>query len=101
MQSETRTTDTKARLTLPKQFASSTVIVEHVSPTELRIRRARVVAEDDLPTGEVIRLSRAEWERFVAVLDAPPKPNAALKALFKKPEPKKKKPRGKHAGVAR
>ena len=45
----TYTTDEKARITLPKNFANSTVLVEQVSETELRIRKARVIPEDDLP----------------------------------------------------
>jgi len=49
MPTETRSVDSKARLVLPKSFANATVIVEQVSETEVRVRRARVVAEDDLP----------------------------------------------------
>ena len=45
---ETRTTDRKARVTLPKAFANCTVIVEEVSKTEVRIRKAKVVPEDEI-----------------------------------------------------
>jgi len=36
----TRTTDAKARVSLPKGFANATVIIEQTSATELRIRKA-------------------------------------------------------------
>ena len=32
-----------------------------------------------------IRLSPKDWERFCALLEAPPKPNEALKQLMNKP----------------
>jgi uncharacterized protein (DUF1778 family) len=81
MQSETRTTDAKARLVLPKAFANSTVIVEQVSETELRVRRAKVVAEDDLPFAEesATRLSDRDRDRFLELLAHPPAPTTALK----------------------
>ena len=81
MHLETRTTDSKARLVLPKSFANSTVIIEQISDTEIRVRRAKVVAEDDLPFEEEcdIKLSARDRERFVKALLKPPAPNAALK----------------------
>jgi hypothetical protein len=45
MNAETRTTDAKGRVCLPKAFANATVIIERVSDTELRLRRAVVVPE--------------------------------------------------------
>jgi uncharacterized protein (DUF1778 family) len=82
MRTETRTTDAKARLVLPKSFANSTVIVEHVSETELRVRRAKVVAEDDLPFTEESStpLSDRDRDRFLTLLTTPPAPTSALKA---------------------
>ena len=81
MRLETRTTDSKARLVLPKSFANSTVILEQISDTEIRVRRAKIVAEDDLPFEEAseIKLSARDRERFVKALLKPPSPNAALK----------------------
>ena len=38
----TRTTDRKARVSLPQSFANATVIIEQISDTELRIRKAQV-----------------------------------------------------------
>ena len=68
-----RVTDNKARLTLPKSFANSTVLVEVVSENEVVIRKAKVVPlaeSEDLPS------------LFLAVLDNPPPPNAALRKLM-------------------
>lgn len=80
MPTETRTTDAKARLVLPKGFANTTVIVEQVSDTELRVRRAKVVAEDDLPFSEEspIVLTGLDCARFLDLLANPPAPTPAL-----------------------
>ena len=81
MQTETRTTDAKARLVLPKAFANATVIIERVSETEVRVRRAKVVAEDDLAFAEesTSPLSDRDRDRFLELLAKPPAPNKALK----------------------
>jgi hypothetical protein len=80
----THTTDDKARITLPKSFANSTVLVEQVSDTELRIRKARVIPEDDLPFVEetMAPLSDRDRDVFLALLDNPPPPNDALRRLL-------------------
>ena len=69
MLAETRTTDAKARLVLPKSFANSTVIVEQVSETEIRVRRATAVSENDLPyAGESSTpLSDRDRDRFCSL----------------------------------
>lgn len=81
MRAETRTTDAKARLVLPKTFANATVIVEQVSDTELRVRRAKVVAEDELAFAEesAAPLSDRDRDRFLALIASPPAPTPALK----------------------
>ncbi len=48
MKTETRTTDAKGRVCLPKAFANATVVIEQVSETELRVRKARVIPEDEI-----------------------------------------------------
>jgi hypothetical protein len=80
----TYTTDDKARITLPKNFANSTVLIEKVSETELRIRKARVIPEDDLPFVEeaMAPLSDRDRDVFLALLDNPPPPNDALRRLL-------------------
>ena len=81
----THTTDEKARIILPKSFANSTVLVEQVSDTELRIRKARVIPEDDLPFVEetIAPLSDRDRDVFLALLDNPPPPNEALRRLMR------------------
>lgn len=80
----THTTDDKARITLPKTFANSTILVEQLSDTELRIRKARVIPEDELPFVEesIGPLSDRDRDIFLSLLDTPPRPNAALRQLL-------------------
>jgi uncharacterized protein (DUF1778 family) len=82
---DVRVTDSKGRLTLPKGFANATVLVEVVSDTEIIIRKAKVVplSEEELPPlPHVQPLSDADRDLFLAVLDNPPAPNAALRKLM-------------------
>ncbi len=78
---ETRTTDQKARVSLPKSFANATVIIEHVSETEVRIRKAKVIPEDDIRFYEesVAPLSDRDRDLFLALLDNPPPANKAFR----------------------
>jgi hypothetical protein len=82
MSSEVRTTDAKGRLVLPKSFINATVIVEQLSDTELRVRRAKVLPEDELPFLEesTLSLSGRDRDRFLKLLAKPPAPTPALKA---------------------
>jgi Protein of unknown function (DUF1778) len=82
----TRTTDAKGRLVLPKAFANATVLIEQISDSELRIRKARVIPEDELTfsEGAVRPLSDRDRDRFLALLANPPKPNKALKRAIAK-----------------
>ena len=86
MGTQTRTTDAKGRVSLPKGFANATVIIEQVSETELRIRKDRVVPEEEIhfPEGTLTVLSDAERDRFLSLLDQPPKPMAALRRAVQK-----------------
>ena len=83
---EVRTTDAKARVSLPKSFANATVIVEEISETEVRIRKAKVIAEDDIVFAEEVRkpLSDRDRDLFLAMLENPPKANEALKKAIAK-----------------
>jgi len=83
---ETRSTDAKGRISLPKAFANATVIIDQVSDTELRIRKAVVVPEDEMRFLEEkgMQLSDRDRDRFLNLLDNPPAPNAALKHAAKK-----------------
>ena len=81
---ETRTTDAKGRVSLPKSFANATVIIEQVNEHELRIRKARVIPEDEIRFVEeaTIVLTDHDREQFLRALDHPPKPNATLRGLM-------------------
>jgi uncharacterized protein (DUF1778 family) len=81
---ETKSTDAKGRVSLPKAFANATVIIEQVSENEVRIRKARVIPEDEIRFSEEAPVvhSNRERERFLRALDHPPKPNAALRRLM-------------------
>src|SRR6202022_2582936 len=59
------------RVCLPKAFANATVIIEQVNENELRIRKARVIPEDEMRFSEEapIVLSDGERERFLRALD--------------------------------
>jgi hypothetical protein len=84
MATVTRATDAKGRVSLPKSFANATVIIERVSDPELRIRKARVIPEDEVRFAEESDrpLSDRDRDTFLAMLEEPPRPKAALvKAL--------------------
>ncbi len=76
-----RFTDKKGRLILPARFANSAVLIEEISETELRIRKAAIVPEDELPFTEEHRPPLADEDRdfVLALLASPPKPNSSLK----------------------
>lgn len=78
---ETRTTDKKARVCLPKTFANATVIIEQVSETEVRIRKAKVLPEDEIRFYEesLSPLSDRDRDIFLSLLDQPPRANRALR----------------------
>ena len=86
MATTVRTADSKGRVVLPG-FANATVIVEALSDTEYRIRKARVIAEDELrsPEDEMpIVLSEREGHQILDMIENPPKPNSALRRAFKR-----------------
>src|SRR5439155_1008885 len=88
---EVRTTDAKARVSLPKSFANATVIVEEISDTEVRIRKAKVIPEDEVVFTEESRkpLSDRDRDLFLHMLENPPEPNEALKKAIAKHKARK------------
>ena len=78
---ETRSTDAKGRLSLPKAFANATLIIEQLSETELRIRKAVILPADEIRFAEetATPLSDRDRDRFLELLDKPPKANPALR----------------------
>src|SRR4051812_34227280 len=81
-----RVTDSKARLTLPRSFANSTVLLEVRGDNEIVIRKAKVVPLTEEPA--TITLSNVDWEMFVNLLENPPAPNEELKTLLAEDGPK-------------
>jgi hypothetical protein len=82
---EIRVTDSKARLTLPRSFANSTLLLEIRSDNEIVIRKAKVVPiPDEDTTPETLTLSARDWDFFMAALENPPPPGEALKKLMTK-----------------
>ena len=81
MASITRSTDSKARVSLPKSYANVTVLIEQISDTELRIRKARVVPEDAYRFSEEVprRLSDRDRDIFLSALADSRPPTSALK----------------------
>jgi hypothetical protein len=81
---ETRTTDKKARVSLPKAFADCTVLIEQVSDTEVRIRKAKVIPEDEVRFYEESREPLTERDALILaeLLANPPPPNEALRRAF-------------------
>jgi uncharacterized protein (DUF1778 family) len=68
-------------VSLPKGFANSTVIIEQVSETEIRIRKAKVVPEDEMRFYEdaVNPLTDGDRNIFLTMLDNPPPANKAFR----------------------
>jgi hypothetical protein len=84
---ELRETDDKGRVTLPRGFANSTLLIEQVSDVELVIRKAKVVPLS--PAGEElfleerpIVLTPEDQRAFFDALMSPPKVKPALRKLM-------------------
>lgn len=62
-------------------FANPTVVIAHVSETEIRVRRARMVPEDEAPFSEeaIAPLSNRDRDRFLALLANPKRLSPFLK----------------------
>ena len=81
-----RIADSKGRIILPG-FANATVIIEALSENEYRLRKAKVIPEDELRFSEEdtpVSLSDRDAQRLLPVLDAPPKPNATARRAAKR-----------------
>jgi len=76
-----RFTDKKATLILPARFASSAVLIEEISETELRVRKAAILPEDELPFTEESRRPLPDLDRdfVLALLANPPAANSRIK----------------------
>lgn len=83
---ELQTADAQARITLPAAFAETTVIVEVLSPSELRVRKVGE-AGDELsaaPENNMTTLSDRDRDRFLELIELPPAANASLRGAMEK-----------------
>ena len=76
-----RSTDAKGRISLPKAFANATVIIDQLSDSEIRIRKAVVIPENEAGFYEesTAPLTDRDRDRFLEILDNPGKANPALR----------------------
>lgn len=81
---ETRTIDADGRINLPPEFANATVVIDRVSESEIRIRKAEGSAANVRFVEEAPRppLDDRDRDRFLDLLEDAPPPNEALKAAF-------------------
>jgi hypothetical protein len=81
MQTESRTIDSNGALVLPISFANATVMIEHISDSEILVKKVGVAGESDLPFVEESGspLSDRDRDRFLELLTNPAAPHAALK----------------------
>lgn len=80
----TRKADADARIKLPKKFASATVVVQIQPAKTSASRTRRGAAKPRFIEESVVLLSDADRDRFLQLLESPPKPNAALKKAMAK-----------------
>jgi Protein of unknown function (DUF1778) len=81
MKTSIRIADSKGRVSLPG-FANATVIIEAIGDSEFRVRKAKVIPEDELRFTEEdmpVKLSRRDAIKFLELLENPPEPNAAAR----------------------
>ncbi len=81
-----RIADSKGRISLPG-FANATVIIEALSENEYRLRKAKVIPEDELRFSEEdmpVSLSERDAQRFLGEIETPSKPNAAARRAAKR-----------------
>jgi hypothetical protein len=83
---ETQSTDMRGRVRLPKGFANTRVIIEQVSDTEIRIRKAVAVPEDEARFCEESStpLSDRDRDRFLQLLASAGGANDRLRLAIKK-----------------
>lgn len=76
---EMQTADALARVTLPAEFAATTVVVEVLSPSEVRIRKIGEGSDElsALPESGITTLTDRDRDRFLELIASPPAANAA------------------------
>lgn len=67
-----------------RQLLDKAANYAHVSVSEFVLTHALAAAERVVKANEAITLAPRDFQAFLAALDAPAKPNAALKRAFKR-----------------
>lgn len=67
-----------------RELLNKAATYTHVSVSEFVLAHARASAEAVVQANEAITLQPKAFEAFLAALDKPPKPNAALKRAFRR-----------------
>lgn len=80
----TRKADANARITLPKKFANAKVVVQISEPKRTTQRPRKKATKTRFIEESSTRLPDADRDRFLLLLESPPKPNAALKKAMAK-----------------
>ena len=80
----TRTADADARIKLPKKFANAKVVVQIQPATTAAPKTRGKAVKSRFVEESIVRLSDTDRDRFLQLLEAPPKPNAALKKAMAK-----------------
>jgi len=81
-----RTADSKGRVALPG-FANATLIIERIDDTEYRVRKAKVIPENELHFLEEefpLELSERDAAAVSWALENPPTPNKAARRAAKR-----------------
>lgn len=81
-----RNADSKGRVALPG-FANAMLIIEKIDDTEYRVRRAKVIAENDLRFHEEdfpVKLSTRDAASVLEAMEHPPAPNQAARRAAKR-----------------
>ncbi len=78
--------DAEGRICLPKCFANATVVVQQVSESEVRVRKAETVPEEEYEFEEerMRPLSPRDQEFIANLILNPPKANDALRKAIEK-----------------
>lgn len=86
MANDIQTADAQARVTLPAEFAETTVIVEILGPSEVRIRKVDDPSDEPstAPECSITTLSDRDRDRFLDLIESPPPANATLRRAMGK-----------------
>lgn len=81
-----RTADSKGRVALPG-FANAMLIIERIDDTEYRVRRAKVIAQEEVRFSEEeppLKLTARDAANVLEAMADPPAPNQAARRAVKR-----------------